>query len=80
MKRTKTGWVKFAIPFNTHDDLWNSYLPNYNRKSFTFQLFVHNKDYEAFYKHVPKEILPKEYGGDGGTTKEMLGEWMILQF
>lgn len=38
-----------------------------------FQLHVHNKDYEALYKHVPKEILPTEYGGNGGSIKEIIG-------
>lgn len=41
-----------------------------------FQLHVHNKDYEALYKHVPKEILPTEYGGNGGSIKEIIG-WCI---
>lgn len=38
------------------------------------QLFVHNKNYEEMYKHIPKEILPAEYGGNGGTIPEIMGE------
>ncbi|CAH0749103.1 unnamed protein product [Diatraea saccharalis] len=37
------------------------------------RLFVHNRNYEDMYKYIPKEILPKEYGGYGGTTREIIG-------
>ena len=36
---------------------------------------VHGDDMEALYKQVPKEILPKEYGGDGMTLDELTGKW-----
>lgn len=25
------------------------------------------------YKHIPKEILPTEYGGNGGSIKDIVG-------
>ncbi|KAI8432592.1 hypothetical protein MSG28_013579 [Choristoneura fumiferana] len=39
------------------------------------RLYVHNKNYEAMYKHIPKEVLPAEYGGTAGTDKEIIGYW-----
>ncbi|KAL0894647.1 hypothetical protein ABMA27_013201 [Loxostege sticticalis] len=39
------------------------------------RLFVHNKNYEDMYKYIPKDVLPAEYGGEGGTTKEIIKYW-----
>lgn len=42
--------------------------------TFFFQLFVHS-DLESLYKHVPKRLLPKEYGGEAGTVESVINEW-----
>lgn len=47
-------------------------------KSFMFshfisQLMVHNKNIESLHEHVPKEILPEEYGGSGDSIQENIG-------
>ncbi|XP_013200524.2 uncharacterized protein LOC106143093 [Amyelois transitella] len=39
------------------------------------RLFVHNKNYEEMYKVIPKDILPAEYGGNGGTLAEIIEYW-----
>ncbi|KAM3959038.1 uncharacterized protein ACR2FA_006879 [Aphomia sociella] len=39
------------------------------------RLYVHNKNYDELYKTIPKECLPTEYGGKGGTIKEILDHW-----
>ena len=31
---------------------------------------VHGNDVDALYKHVPKNLLPEEYGGSNGTLEE----------
>ncbi|KOB65225.1 Uncharacterized protein OBRU01_23030, partial [Operophtera brumata] len=38
-------------------------------------LYVHNTNYEELYKHIPKVILPSEYGGSAGSTEDILDYW-----
>jgi hypothetical protein len=38
-----------------------------------FQMHVHGSDLTSFYEQVPKEILPKDYGGKSGTVSENWG-------
>ncbi len=37
------------------------------------QLRVHGDDYESLHKEVPREILPKEYGGENMPIAELTG-------
>lgn len=30
---------------------------------------------EALYKHIPKSILPSEYGGEAGPIQNIIDEW-----
>lgn len=30
---------------------------------------------EALYKHIPKEMLPSEYGGDAGPIQDIVDYW-----
>lgn len=36
---------------------------------------IHGNDMEGLYKCVPKECLPKEYGGTNGTVDEIIDFW-----
>lgn len=38
------------------------------------QIFFHCSGYEALYEHVPREALPREYGGKLGSTQDLAGE------
>lgn len=33
---------------------------------------------EALHKFVPKDVLPEEYGGNGGKTQDIIGKTFIL--
>jgi len=39
-----------------------------------FQIQVHGDDWTSFYEQVPKECLPNEYGGNGGSVEEHWSE------
>ncbi|XP_075991499.1 alpha-tocopherol transfer protein-like [Anticarsia gemmatalis] len=40
------------------------------------KIFVHSRDMTVLYEHIPKETLPVEYGGNGGTAEEITDYWM----
>ncbi|CAH0700726.1 unnamed protein product [Spodoptera exigua] len=39
------------------------------------KLYMHSKDLSALHNYVPPEILPAEYGGQGGTKQEIIDYW-----
>ncbi|XP_047544420.1 clavesin-2-like [Vanessa atalanta] len=39
------------------------------------RIIVHNKNMESFYEHVPREILPEEYGGTGDSIQDCIDHW-----
>lgn len=34
---------------------------------------VHGDDFESLYKEISKDVLPKDYGGDGMSLAELTG-------
>jgi hypothetical protein len=41
---------------------------------FVAQIYFHAK-MDSFFKHVPKEMCPEEYGGGGGSLKDISGKY-----
>ena len=39
------------------------------------QMFFYDHDYTKMYEHVPKAVLPEEYGGDGGPVQKVIDVW-----
>ncbi|KPI93909.1 Clavesin-2 [Papilio xuthus] len=66
-----THYLNTPTGFETVFNAMKSLLSAKNQS----RLYVHNKNYEEMYKYIPKEILPSEYGGDGGTIKEITDYW-----
>nr|CAD7204479.1 unnamed protein product [Timema douglasi] len=45
-------------------------IPNLKKMIMFLQIVIHSSGLEDFYKIVPNEILPKEYGGEAGPIEE----------
>lgn len=41
---------------------------------YLFQLFVH-ENMESLHRHIPKRLLPIEYGGEAGTVQAIADSW-----
>jgi len=39
---------------------------------------VHGDDYESLYKEISKDILPKDFGGDGMSLDELTGNYNTI--
>jgi hypothetical protein len=56
------------------DTFPKEFIPSYTSIFITYS-FVHNKNFDELYKHIPQEILPAEYGGTAGPIKDICGEF-----
>lgn len=54
-------------------------IPLVIERSVFFQFFFHCSGYESLYEHVPREALPREYGGTLGSVEELTGECKGMQ-
>nr|XP_019550290.2 uncharacterized protein LOC109420412 [Aedes albopictus] len=57
----------FEMVFN----MFRSFMSEKNKS----RLYVHGHDLESLYRHVPKRLLPAEYGGDAGSLKDIIANW-----
>lgn len=61
MRRIVQGWVKWMMCFTDNCHVFP-------------QIFVHN-DLESLFKHVPRKLLPKDYGGEAASIESIISEW-----
>ncbi|CAB3231191.1 unnamed protein product [Arctia plantaginis] len=67
-----THYLNTPAGFEKVYNLMKSFLNEKNRN----RLYIYNnKNYDAMYKYIPKEILPAEYGGNGGSIEEIIDYW-----
>ncbi|KAJ9594065.1 hypothetical protein L9F63_014508 [Diploptera punctata] len=57
--------------FETVYNLFKSFMKEKLKK----RLYVHGDNMDALYQHLPKKILPREYGGDAGPIDKLAAEW-----
>ncbi|XP_068086824.1 retinol-binding protein pinta-like isoform X1 [Anabrus simplex] len=52
------------------------FTPSMMRKTMTcFNIHMHGGNLESIYEHIPKSVLPKDYGGDGPSLDELASDW-----
>ncbi|XP_055597767.1 alpha-tocopherol transfer protein-like [Uranotaenia lowii] len=58
----------FEIVYN----MFKNFLNEKNRS----RLHVHGSNLEELYKHIPKRLLPEEYGGEAGPIQDIVDKWV----
>ncbi|KAL9703998.1 hypothetical protein quinque_007516 [Culex quinquefasciatus] len=53
-------------------NLFKNFLNEKNRT----RLHVHGSNMESLYEHIPKRLLPKEYGGEAGPIQDVVDTWV----
>uniref|UniRef100_A0A1B0CUX6 CRAL-TRIO domain-containing protein n=2 Tax=Lutzomyia longipalpis TaxID=7200 RepID=A0A1B0CUX6_LUTLO len=64
-------YINTPAGFETVYNLFRKFLNEKNRN----RLHVHGDNLESLYEHIPKKLLPKEYGGEAGSVKELTVKW-----
>ncbi|CAK1603325.1 unnamed protein product [Parnassius mnemosyne] len=59
------------IGFDTAYSIFKAFLGEKLKK----RIKVHNQNYAALYKEIPKRVLPKEYDGEDGGLQELTDYW-----
>ncbi|CAH2104808.1 unnamed protein product [Euphydryas editha] len=72
MRMKGTHYINTPAGFESVFNVIKNLLNEKNRQ----RLYVHNKNYEEMYSHgISKDVLPVEYGGNGGTIAEIIQHW-----
>ncbi|XP_058830845.1 retinol-binding protein pinta-like [Topomyia yanbarensis] len=56
----------FEVVFN----MFKTFMSEKNKS----RLYVHGHDLDSLYRHVPKRLLPLEYGGDAGPIQDIIDQ------
>ncbi|XP_071052625.1 uncharacterized protein [Onthophagus taurus] len=62
-------------PPSVFDTMYNMMKPFMKDKMQRRMLMHRTSNLEEMYNHVPKSILPTEYGGDAGPIQNLIDEW-----
>lgn len=64
-------YVNTPTGFETVFNMFKTFMSEKNRS----RLYVHGSNLESLYQHIPKRLLPKEYGGEGDSLKDITAAW-----
>lgn len=67
----RVHFIRMSPSFNTLYNLIVGFATDKIRNRFK----VHGTDLKSLYKEIPRNILPKDYGGDGPSLSELSGYW-----
>jgi len=72
MRPKGLNYINTPAAFNTVFDIFKGFMKEKMKK----RMYVHGSDLESLHKQIPKDILPKEYGGTNGTVEEITKYWL----
>ncbi|XP_053661311.1 retinol-binding protein pinta-like [Anopheles marshallii] len=64
-------YINTPTGFETVFNMFKSFMSEKNRS----RLYVHGSNLEKLYQHIPKRLLPKEYGGESSSLQEITSIW-----
>lgn len=65
-------YINTPSGFETVYNLFKSFMTEKNRS----RLMVHGSNMESLYQHIPKRLLPTEYGGEAGPLQDIIDKWV----
>uniref|UniRef100_A0A0K8TNI0 Putative phosphatidylinositol transfer protein sec14 n=1 Tax=Tabanus bromius TaxID=304241 RepID=A0A0K8TNI0_TABBR len=71
LRQKGTHYINTTHGFETLLNIFLSFVNEKTKK----RILVHGKDMESLYKHVPKKLLPSEYGGEAGPIQDIIDYW-----
>lgn len=81
-------YIQEAVPFRIHQNHFVNCSPTLTRVMTLIRPFVkkelydvmhfHTEGFDSLYEHVPRDILPLEYGGDAGKISDFYKEWLKI--
>lgn len=65
--------IHFVNPSSIFDAVFKIFY-NFMSSKVKKRIFVHDS-FESLYRHVNKDVLPAEYGGNGGSVQSIAEDW-----
>ncbi|CAL4095895.1 unnamed protein product [Meganyctiphanes norvegica] len=72
MRPKGLNYINTPAAFDTVFSIFKSFMKEKMKK----RIHIHGSDLESLHKQIPKDILPKEYGGTNGTVEEITKYWL----
>jgi CRAL/TRIO domain len=81
-------YIQEAVPFRIHQNHFVNCSSTLTKVMTLIRPFVkkelydvmhfHTEGFDSLYEHVPRDILPLEYGGDAGKISDFYEEWLQI--
>merc|ERR1711887_535786 len=73
MRPKGLNYINTPAAFDTVFNIFKGFMKEKMKK----RIHIHGSDLESLHKEIPKDILPKEYGGTNGTVDDIIKDWLM---